>query len=450
MGFAMLIVLIYLAFLAWIGIRDARRVNGYADFVVAGGRQGGWMVWATLMATMVGASATAGVAARAGTIGWAAFWWLGIGAAGLLAQGVFLARKIHSFGARTLPEMAGMVVGPWGRRGVGLLIAGTWVGVVAAQLIAVGQFLGEAGKAGVFGGWGVGVTPQMWAALAGGVVVLYTIGGGQLSVVRTDAVQWAILCAGLVGAAIWVWMAGRGGETAGTSPGLLNDQFGARDLLVMALPVWGAFFLGPDIVSRNFVARDGKTAARAAIFGALALVSVSVLVTWLGIASSSVLGEGGADNPLFGLVFAPTHGWPRLVGLLLGLGLLSALLSSADTCLMNASAILCQDVLGIRRVAAVRIAVLTLGVAAIALAQVGKGIIEMLLAAYAVYTPGVAMPLAVAIWAHARRRINLPLWSLAVLLGSLLGLLSALNLAPSYLSPLAMLLSLTLALLSLF
>ena len=60
------------------------------------------------------------------------------------------------------------------------------------------------------------------------------------------------------------------------------------------------------------------------------------------------------------------------------------------------------------------------------------------------------MPLAVAIWAHSRHRINLSLWSLAVLLGSLLGLLSALNLAPSYLSPLAMLLSFSLALLSLF
>ncbi len=444
----MLVFLTYLGVLAWIGIRDARRVGGYADFVAAGGRQGGWMVWATLMATMVGASATAGVAARAGTIGWAAFWWLGIGAAGLLAQGVFLARKIHGFGARTLPEMAGMVVGPWGRRGVGVLIAATWVGVVAAQLIAVGQFLGEAAKAGVFGGWGAGVPPTVWAAMAGGVVALYTIGGGQLSVVRTDAVQWPVLCAGLAGAAIWVWLAGKGGETAGTAPGLLNAQFGTRDLLVMALPVWGAFFLGPDIVSRNFVARDGKTAARAAFFGAVALVGVSVMVTWLGIASASVLGEGGADNPLFGLVFAPTRGWPRLVGLLLGLGLLSALLSSADTCLMNAAAILCQDVLGIRRIAAIRLAVIVLGAAAIGLVQGGKGIIEMLLAAYSVYTPGVVMPLAVAIWAHGRRRIRLGIWGAAVLVGCICGLVAALGWVPSWLSAVGLLLSFALSLLS--
>lgn len=290
--------------------------------------------------------------------------------------------------------------------------------------------------------------PQAWAAMAGGVVALYTIGGGQLSVVRTDAVQWAVLCAGLAGAAIWVWMAGREGGTAGTASGLLNAQFGARDLLVMALPVWGAFFLGPDIVSRNFVARDGKTATRAAIIGAVALVCVSVVVTWLGIAAASVLGEGGADNPLFGLVFAPTSGWPRLVGLFLGLGLLSALLSSADTCLMNAAAILCQDVLEIRRIAAVRVAVIVLGVAAIGLAQGGKGIIEMLLAAYAVYTPGVAMPLAVAIWVHGRRRIRLCIWGAAVVVGGTCGLAAALGWASVWLSSVGMLLSFALSLLS--
>ena len=294
------------------------------------------------------------------------------------------------------------------------------------------------------------MSPQAWGALAGGIVVLYTAAGGQLSVVRTDAVQWAVLCAGLAGAAVWVWAANRGGaEVVGAArtavPGLLNAQFGARELIAMALPVWGAFFLGPDLVSRNFVARDGTTAARAAVWGAVALVGVSVVVTWLGIHAGAVLGETGTGNPLFGLAFARTSGWMRVVGLLLGLGLLSALLSSADTCLMNAAAILCQDMLGIRRVGAVRVAVVALGTAAIGLTQGGKGIIEMLLAAYAVYTPGVAMPLAVAIWAHGRRRTNLWLWGTAVVAGGGCGLAAALGWGPAWLSAAGMGLSLAFA-----
>ncbi|MBR4615586.1 MAG: sodium:solute symporter, partial [Kiritimatiellae bacterium] len=108
----------------------------YVDFVAAGQDCGPLPVFLTLMATMLGASATLGVAAKAETIGFPAVWWLASGAVGLALQGALLSRRIRESGAKTLPELAGRTAGPAGQRLVAAVIAVSWPGVVAAQLVA--------------------------------------------------------------------------------------------------------------------------------------------------------------------------------------------------------------------------------------------------------------------------------------------------------------------------
>ena len=83
----------------------------YVDFIAAGQKCGVLTVFLTLMATILGASATLGVAERAETIGFPAAWWLLSGAVGLALQGVVLSSRIRESGARTLPELAGLKVG---------------------------------------------------------------------------------------------------------------------------------------------------------------------------------------------------------------------------------------------------------------------------------------------------------------------------------------------------
>ena len=78
----------------------------YVDFVAAGQCCGPLAVFLTLMATMLGASATLGVAEKAETAGFPAAWWLLSGAVGLALQGLFLSARIRESGARTLPELA--------------------------------------------------------------------------------------------------------------------------------------------------------------------------------------------------------------------------------------------------------------------------------------------------------------------------------------------------------
>lgn len=379
----------------------------YLEFVAAGQHGRTFPVFLTLLATIFGASATLGVAEKAETIGFPAAWWLFSGAVGLAAQGVLLSARIRSSGARTLPELARLSVGPGAQRLVAAVIVLAWPAVVAAQLLAFAD---------------------LWIALAGGgktlpvavcaaTVVGYTFVGGQRAVVRTDGPQLFVLAAGFAGLFLWIF-SGRCGGTPVPADAvrLVSADFGPRAVVLSLLSVGGAYFLGPDIASRALLARDGKTARRAALAAAPALAAFGALVALSGMwAAANVPGPG---NPVLRIAL-------RLpAGLKIGLaaGLFCAVLSSLDTCLVNAAAIAAGDLAGVRSVRATRWAVLAVGAAATALALAGSDIIGMMLSAYSVYTPGVVPPLAVAIIAG---RAQPRLWLAAVAAGGACGLAGA-------------------------
>lgn len=379
------------------------------DFVAAGQNCGPLAVFLTLMATILGASATLGVAAKAESLGFPAAWWLASGAIGLALQGFLLSVRIRESGARTLPELARIVVGPGAQRLVAAVIAISWPGVVGAQFAAF------AGLWNVFAGTESVVLPVV---LCAATVALYTLVGGQRAVVRTDAPQMILLAAGFGGLFLWVFSGRCGGSPVPTDAiRLLSDAFGPRELALSVLTVGGAYFLGPDIASRSLVARDGCAARRAVLAAAPALLAFGAAVALAGMwAASNAPGPG---NPVLriGALLPDALRW------CLAAGLFCAVLSSADTCLVNAAAIVAGDLCGVRSVRATRIAVGGIALAATALALAGGDIIGVLLKAYSVYTPGVVCPLAVAVLAPGR--VNRRLWFAAVALGGLCGLAGA-------------------------
>ena len=405
-----MVLVIYVCVLVAVCVRDIFRRSTYNDFVTAGGRQGPFVVFMTLMATMIGASATIGIAAKAETTDFTAFWWLGAGAIGLLAQGFCLSSRIRSLGARTLPEIAGLTVGPFGRKLVAGIIVISWIGVVAAQFSAAEELIRLA----------AGYSSTVWSVVGtAAFVTLYTLIGGQLSVVKTDLFQFGILAIGFLAVFIYLFSGFAGGTPDPASEIVFfTPKFGFWEFLLFVFPVAGAYFLGPDITSRNLVARDGNVARKATFWAVPALTLFAVVITLIGMWAGR--NAPGAGNPLFRITKDVLPVW---LASLLSLGLLSALLSSADTCLINTAAITSNDVLGRHSVRSVRIAVLVVGILATFLALRGKDIITLLFSAYAVYTPGIVCPLAVAIIVHGRRRLVHGLWYAAVAVGGTLGLL---------------------------
>ena len=441
----MKILLIYFLVLGFICIRDLFKVKNFDDYVVAGRKQSSPFVFMSLMATVLGASATVGIAARAESIGFAAFWWLGVGAIGFWFQAAFLSKPVHDLDVRTLPEIAEKTVGKTGRKLVAFIIAISWIGIIAAQFAAVAGFIG------LVLGHDAGTQSVLITAI---IVIVYTLLGGQLSVVRTDALQFGILTLGFFAVAVYLFggfsgteiAAGTASElangtaaiangTAAHSAGLatfgdfslLNEKFGFADLAMMLFTVGGAYFLGPDVISRNLVAKDSSAARKAVVAGSFAILVFSVIIVLLGMwaatyAPGNASAAGATVNPLFRLASGVL---PLPLAALLSVGLLSALLSSADTCLINSAAIFGSDILDTRRISVVRLLVVAIGIIATFLALQGKDIIGLLTMAYSVYTPGIVAPLAVAIIANKKFSIKKSQWYTGVIVGGLFGLIPA-------------------------
>ena len=463
----MKLLVIYFFVLGFICVRDLFKVKNFDDYVVAGRKQTAPFVFMSLMATVLGASATVGIAARAESIGFAAFWWLAVGAIGFWFQAAFLSKPVHDMNVRTLPEIAEKTVGKTGRKLVAFIIAVSWIGIIAAQFAAVAGFIGlvlghDAGTQSVL--------------ITAGIVIVYTLLGGQLSVVRTDALQFGILTLGFFAAAIYLFGGFSGTENTAlqtaqrvaneTSAGLatfgnfnlLNEKFDFADLSMMLFTVGGAYFLGPDVISRNLVAKDATAARKAVVVGSFAILVFSVVIVLLGMWAATYAPDAaathatGAMNPLFRLASGVL---PLPLAALLSVGLLSALLSSADTCLINSAAIFGSDILNTRRISVVRLLVVAIGVIATFLALQGKDIIGLLTMAYSVYTPGIVAPLAVAIIAHKKFNIKKSLWYAGVVVGGLFGLIPAILAStvkiqtPAYLPHIGIAISLAFALASL-
>lgn len=401
-------VLVYAAVMLAVGLYHVRRVGSFREFVIAGGRQGGGLITLSLLASMIGGSATLGLADLVLDIGFPAFWWLGVGSAGLLLQAWLLSVRVRNMGACTLPDVAGIAVGPEARVLTGLIIAVTWTGIVAAQFTALSQIFA------VLTGMGDTRVPLVLVSL---VVILYTAAGGQLSVLRTDALQFALVFGGVAAACVWLYTGpdeGLGAWLAGVEP--LNARFGWSDLGSLFLLVGAAYFIGPDIFSRNLAARDGATARRSTVAAAVMLAVFGLLVVALGQWAAAHGVSGG--NVLVALI---RDHLPAPVALLLGLGLISALVSSADTCLMSAASILEHDFLRRENVGRARVFVMLVGGVSLGIALLKSDIIGLLMAAYSVYAPGVVIPLFVAVMAHGRRPLHRPLWLAGVAAGGVCG-----------------------------
>lgn len=360
------------------------------EFFLAGRRAGAATVGGSLLATCLGGSATLGIVGKAYDRGWSAFWWLGAGAIGLFLLGAFWARSMRGRSeTRTLPEWAGHTYGVPARFIAALLIVVMWVGVVAAQFVAAGAILTAVA------GWPVGWTISIAAAIA----VFYTCWGGQQSVLRTDVLQVFMIVGAIVLPALFLWKL----------PGLVSlpridprSIVFPRDLSLfewgsLVLVVGGMYVVGPDLCSRVLVARDNRAAQRGAWLAAGALLVCSVMIVCLGVA----LRESGVE------VSAPRSALPSLVqtimpaplALLVNLGLIAALLSSADTCLLTASSVLELDVISrMRRVKAgrvwrARLFLVGIGILAALLAIVNPRIIGNIMLAYAFYAGGLLVPL---------------------------------------------------------
>jgi len=410
-----IITLYFLGMLA-VGVVSRRKTKVADDFFVAGRKNSSLLITGSLLATIIGGSATVGMAGLGFTRGLTGAWWLLVGSIGLIFLGLFFARKIRNFALYTLPEL---IEKQYDRRvalAASFLIVISWIGIVAAQIIAAGQILSILGMG----------SPVLWMLIFTAVFVTYTVLGGQYAIIRTDTLQTVIIFAGVFGglALLLSRLGGWEGLQSSLPPEQLafplSSQFGGTDLLTLLLLVGLTYTVGPDMYSRLFCARDDKTARASTFWTALLIIPIAFAITLIGMGAAAMF-PGIAPEQALPMVIKEVFS-PLLGGIVLA-ALLCAVMSSADTTLLSASTILMVDIVGWFRpslnrekvIPHSRWVIVLLGICSLIVALALKGVISALLFAYTIYTTGVILPV-IAGFFKSRLKVT-PLGALVALIG---------------------------------
>ncbi len=388
-----------------IGFFSRRMSSTAEDFFMAGRRGSTAFITGSLLATIIGGSATVGMAGLAFSRGFTAVWWLLAGSIGLLILGLFLAGKIRKYALFTLPQLVQRQYGNHVSVVTSAIIVIAWLGVLAGQIVASGKILGMIG---------IG-SPVLWMVVFTCVFIFYTLIGGQYADIRTDLIQAVLIFAGIfISVALVMAKLGGWDGLVAALPAThfefpLSSEFGFLDLISYLLLIGSVYVAGPDMYSRLFCSRDEKVAQRAALWTALLLIPLAIGITFMGMGSAALFPHISPEQAFPALLSSQLH--PVAAGLVLA-GLISATMSSADSCVMSSSTILTLDIikrtkpeLSQRRIVFIaKVGIVFLGVLSLLLALVLQGVIDALLFAYTIYTGGVIVPV---LFGFFKERLNL-------------------------------------------
>ena len=389
----LIIVVVYSLAMIGVGLGARKKVRSQNGFFVAQRQISLPFIAGSLVATAVGGSVTVGMAGLGFERGLTGAWWLLVGSVGLVLLGVFFARKVRRAALYTLPEL---VEKQYDRR-VGLaasiLIVIAWVGVVAGQIVAAGKVLSILGMG----------SGNLWMVIFTVVFVAYTVIGGQLSVIRTYLYQAIIISLGIfIGLVLFLpQVGGLNGLRLSLPQGFfsfpLSSQFDWKALLSLLILVGATYVVGPDMYTRLFCARNEKTAQRATFLSAISFVPLAFAIVLIGMGARVLYPQISPEQAFPQVISGVLSPW--LGGVVLA-ALVAAFMSSADTCLLSQSVILTQDIIKQfhpslsekKTILLTRFNIILLGLLALGLAMLLKGVISSLLFAYTIFTCGLVVP----------------------------------------------------------
>ncbi|HRZ39508.1 MAG TPA: sodium:solute symporter family protein, partial [Candidatus Omnitrophota bacterium] len=377
-------ILGFFTLLLYIGFQVAHQAKDPSQFYVAGAGNPVWLTTASLLATILGSSAILGTISLSSKIGWAAIWLMGSASLGLFAL-VPLSKYVRRHGRFTLPELFEKFFGRQAFIVSSAIIPIAWTGVIAAQVIGGGKILSAA-------------TPLSYPAgciCSGTVFIVYTLLGGQVSILKTDFWQAILIVAGLSTGAFFALQSFPAPMTSLQAPSFpFNAQFTPMDLGVLIMTYASMFLVGPDIYSRLFCAKDERAAAQSVLCAAVLLIPVGILLTTIGVISQALFPSAEIHN-FHSLIQTLRLVLPPWAFVLMILALLSAVMSSADTTLLTSATIfngLFHNLTQRESVRSARIWIAVFGAGSTLIALFLKSIIDSLLLAFSCFSGAFFVP----------------------------------------------------------
>lgn len=406
------IFVLYMLVMLGIGFYFLRRNEGAEDYYVGGRGMGSFHVGMSVVATDVGGGFSIGLGGLGFAMGLSGSWMLFTGLVGAWLSAVVLIPMVKRNraldGAFTFPDVFEHLYDHRVALLAGVISAIGYVGFTSSQILA-GAKLAH----GTF----VNLDLNTALVVMGAIAVGYTVMGGLKAVIYTDTVQWAVLIFGLTFIGLPVSYRAVGGWSAIRAtlrPEMLTlTNLAWQDLVnwgVTIIPIW---FVGMTLYQRIYACRDEATAKRAWFVAGLLEWPV---MAFMGVALG-LLGRVAADQGMFDYLGPeniaqtdPETGLPMLLRTVLPVGLMglmmsayfSAILSTADSCLMACSGNVVSDIYarlrGIDPAAGSflrlsQLATLALGFVALLLAATMTNVLELMLYSYAFMVSGLFVPI---------------------------------------------------------
>jgi SSS family solute:Na+ symporter len=406
------IFIVYMFVMLGVGFFFLHRNKGADDYYVGGRNMSSFHVGLSVVATDVGGGFSIGLGGLGFMIGIAGSWMLFTGLIGAWLSAVFLIPKIKNNkkfeNFYTFPEIFGHLFNKRVALLAGIISAVGYVGFTSSQILAGAKL-----AAGTF----VGLDLQTALLIMGAIAVIYTVMGGIKAVIYTDTVQWMILMSGLIFIGIPIaYFAVGGWEGLNSVLPVEFFNFGNvtwQNLVNWAITIIPIWFVGMTLYQRIYACNDEKTAKKAWYYaGVLEYPIMAFMGVVLGLIARAAADQGMFDYLGAGNIAEtdPEQGLPMLLRTVLPVGLMglvmsayfSAILSTADSCLMASSGNVVSDIIGhfkkmntnsksFFRLS--QVVTLILGAFALVLASSMTNVLDLMLASYAFMVSGLTVPL---------------------------------------------------------
>jgi len=324
-----------------IGLTVARLVRGSADFFVAGRRLNAPLVFATVLASNIGAGATIGATGLGYRDGISAWWWSGSAAIGSIFLALFVGPRLWRIAAERNLYTAGDYLearyGPTVRAIVASLIWLATLSILAGQLIAGAAVLTV-----------VAGVPRWVGTMISALVMTATfVSGGLLGSTWVNAVQLVVLLCGF-SAALPIILGNAGGISGILANSNVPSTFG--DFLHSSGPGSGwtwlialgpAFIISPGLMQKAYGASRARAVRRGIGFQAIALAAFAFIPPLLGMAARAL--HPGITDPNLVLPTLLVEQLSPALGALALAAVFSAEVNTCDALLFMLSTSLSQD-----------------------------------------------------------------------------------------------------------
>lgn len=404
--------IVYMLSMLGIGIYFLKKNEDADDYFLAGREMGSVHIGLSVVATDVGGGFSIGLGGLGFVMGLSGSWMLFTGLIGAWISAVILIPKVkklgHDMNFFTFPEIFGHFYDARTAFIAGIISAIGYIGFTSSQILA-GAKLASASF--------IGLNMETALLIMGAIIVGYTFMGGMKAVIYTDTVQWIILMGGLILVGIPVSYFAIGGWPA-ISQSLPHKMLTLSNITwqqavnwgITIIPIW---FVGMTLYQRIYASRDEKQAKKAWYLAGLFEWPVMAFMGVLLGLFAKVAAMQGMFNYLGHAGVAsldPEKGLPLLLRTVLPVGLMgimmsayfSAIMSTADSCLMAAAGNMTSDILSKimgfttndkKAMKISQIVTLLLGILSLLLASFMQNVLNLMLYSYAFMVSGLLVPI---------------------------------------------------------